>query len=185
MKRGESSGRADDNIATIKKRFSTFITTSYAVIQEYEKIGKCVTISSIPPPDEVFSEVCLYFKDEAPAFDNQTLSMRSFSVLPKTEPRPASVKEALADSEKSPSSKPETQLATVKIASRPQSVGLTSKNGMSSRPETVGKPSEAPKSAVATRPQTGGSHFSTQNAAPIPNDAIEVGHGEERPFEEE
>ena len=37
---GETSGRVDDNIESIKKRFVTFRETSYPVIEYYEKIGK-------------------------------------------------------------------------------------------------------------------------------------------------
>jgi adenylate kinase family enzyme len=61
INRGKTSGRLDDNIATIKKRFTTFIETSYAVIQEYTTIGKVVKISSMPPPSEVYYEASAYF----------------------------------------------------------------------------------------------------------------------------
>jgi len=61
IKRGETSGRADDNLATIKKRFHTFINTSYPVVEAYAKIGKCIKISSIPPPQEVYREVSNHF----------------------------------------------------------------------------------------------------------------------------
>lgn len=45
LKRGESSGRADDNIDSIKKRFQTFKDTSYPVIEYYEKQGKVREVS--------------------------------------------------------------------------------------------------------------------------------------------
>ncbi|KAI9341354.1 adenylate kinase-domain-containing protein [Obelidium mucronatum] len=61
LKRGETSGRADDNIGTIKKRFKTFIETSMPVINHYDKIGKCVKISSVAPPDVVYKNTRVHF----------------------------------------------------------------------------------------------------------------------------
>lgn len=40
LKRGESSGRVDDNIESIKKRFHVFVDTSMPVIEEFEKQNK-------------------------------------------------------------------------------------------------------------------------------------------------
>jgi len=40
IKRGETSGRADDNAETIKKRFATFLEKTMPVIQHIEKEGK-------------------------------------------------------------------------------------------------------------------------------------------------
>jgi UMP-CMP kinase len=40
LKRGESSGRVDDNIESIKKRFAVFADTSMPVIEAYEKQNK-------------------------------------------------------------------------------------------------------------------------------------------------
>ncbi|KAJ3325772.1 hypothetical protein HDU76_013132 [Blyttiomyces sp. JEL0837] len=65
LKRGETSGRADDNLQTIKKRFKTFIDTSMPVIEYFDKVGKCVKISSEPPPDEVYQNVRTHFEDSA------------------------------------------------------------------------------------------------------------------------
>ncbi|KAJ3013559.1 UNVERIFIED_CONTAM: hypothetical protein HDU68_000633 [Siphonaria sp. JEL0065] len=64
LKRGETSGRADDNIGTIKKRFKTFIDTSMPVINHYDKIGKCVKISSVAPPDVVYKNTRIHFVDK-------------------------------------------------------------------------------------------------------------------------
>ena len=58
LKRGETSGRADDNIETIKKRFDTFMTASMPVIEYFEKVDKVAKISAVPAPEEVFAEVC-------------------------------------------------------------------------------------------------------------------------------
>lgn len=40
LKRGETSGRVDDNVESIKKRFKTFHETSFPVIKHYEALGK-------------------------------------------------------------------------------------------------------------------------------------------------
>lgn len=42
--RGQTSGRADDNLETITKRFDTFINTSLPVIKQYEEMGKCIKV---------------------------------------------------------------------------------------------------------------------------------------------
>ena len=40
LKRGETSGRGDDNLESIRKRFATFRDTSFPVVEYYEKLGK-------------------------------------------------------------------------------------------------------------------------------------------------
>ena len=40
LKRGETSGRVDDNLESIRKRFATFRDTSFPVVEYYEKLGK-------------------------------------------------------------------------------------------------------------------------------------------------
>jgi hypothetical protein len=65
LKRGETSGRADDNAATIRKRFATFQEQSLPVIQHYAALGKCHSISAVDGPDVVFQAVCAAL--EAPA----------------------------------------------------------------------------------------------------------------------
>lgn len=40
MKRGETSGRVDDNEAALLKRFQTFKETSFPVIEYYQKLNK-------------------------------------------------------------------------------------------------------------------------------------------------
>eukprot|EP00955_Chlamydomonas_euryale_P064802 359079-Chlamydomonas_euryale.AAC.6 len=57
LKRGETSGRSDDNAETIRKRFKTFIEQSLPVKDRYRPIGKCYEISAVPPPDKVYVEV--------------------------------------------------------------------------------------------------------------------------------
>ena len=57
LDRGKTSGRSDDNLASIKKRFKTFHQQSEPVIAEFRRMGKVRIIDSIPPPDVVFNNV--------------------------------------------------------------------------------------------------------------------------------
>ena len=68
MKRGESSGRVDDNEATIKQRIKTFHDITKPVIAHYEKQGKVRKISSENDPDEVFKDV-IKVMDKVEGFD--------------------------------------------------------------------------------------------------------------------
>jgi adenylate kinase len=58
LKRGENSGRADDNIDTIKKRLQTYLTSTQPVIAHYEKKGKLVRIKAEGSIEDIFTEVC-------------------------------------------------------------------------------------------------------------------------------
>lgn len=57
LNRGKTSGRADDNEESIKKRFKTFVETSMPVVEYFEKQGKVVRIYAAKGPDEVYEEV--------------------------------------------------------------------------------------------------------------------------------
>lgn len=59
--RGETSGRTDDNIESIRKRFNTFKETCYPVIQYYEAKGVAHRIDATQTIDEVFAEVDALF----------------------------------------------------------------------------------------------------------------------------
>lgn len=63
LDRGKTSGRADDNIESIKKRFRTFVETSMPVVDEFDSQGRVVKISATPPPDEVYQSVQEKFKE--------------------------------------------------------------------------------------------------------------------------
>ncbi|KAG6007790.1 hypothetical protein E4U21_005509 [Claviceps maximensis] len=54
LERGKTSGRADDNAESIRKRFRTFVDTSMPVVDYYEKQGKVVKVDATPTPDAVF-----------------------------------------------------------------------------------------------------------------------------------
>ncbi|XP_043203483.1 adenylate kinase isoenzyme 1-like isoform X3 [Amphibalanus amphitrite] len=56
MKRGETSGRVDDNEETIKKRLQTFHEHSQPVVCHYEQ--RCKTINAERSVDEIFEDVC-------------------------------------------------------------------------------------------------------------------------------
>lgn len=50
MKRGETSGRSDDNAATIIKRFNTFQAESLPVVAFYEGLDPDLVIKVIEQP---------------------------------------------------------------------------------------------------------------------------------------
>ncbi|KAF2033745.1 UMP-CMP kinase [Setomelanomma holmii] len=57
LNRGKTSGRADDNIESIKKRFRTFVETSMPVVDEMESKGKVVKINAERGADDVYEDV--------------------------------------------------------------------------------------------------------------------------------
>jgi adenylate kinase family enzyme len=57
IKRGETSGRIDDNEETILKRLVTFHEQTTPILGYYGKQGKLVTIDANRDPDEVFTDV--------------------------------------------------------------------------------------------------------------------------------
>ena len=58
MKRGQSSGRVDDNIESIRKRFVTFTETTVPVVKHYEKQGIVHVIDSSLSTGQVFLRSC-------------------------------------------------------------------------------------------------------------------------------
>lgn len=63
MERGKTSGRDDDNIESIKKRFKTFIDTSMPVVEYFEKQQKVVAVRCDHPVDTVYAVVQDAVKD--------------------------------------------------------------------------------------------------------------------------
>ncbi|KHC48956.1 UMP-CMP kinase [Candida albicans Ca6] len=57
LERGKTSGRADDNIESIKKRFRTFIDTSMPVVDYFDKQGKVIKVRCDQPIDVVANQV--------------------------------------------------------------------------------------------------------------------------------
>ncbi|KAI9668184.1 MAG: bifunctional uridylate/adenylate kinase [Bathelium mastoideum] len=63
LERGKTSGRSDDNMESIKKRFRTFIETSMPVVNMFEKEGKVVKVNAFKTPDEVYDDVKAKFAE--------------------------------------------------------------------------------------------------------------------------
>ena len=57
LNRGKTSGRADDNEESIKKRFRTFVETSMPVVDHMEKEGKVIKISAEGKPEDIYQEI--------------------------------------------------------------------------------------------------------------------------------
>lgn len=57
LKRGETSGRDDDNIESIRKRFRTFEQTSMPVVREFEEKGKVISVQATGSVDEVYERI--------------------------------------------------------------------------------------------------------------------------------
>jgi len=56
LERGKTSGREDDNVKSIKKRFDTYKEITMPVIHHYNKLGKVAEIDSTSSVDEVYSK---------------------------------------------------------------------------------------------------------------------------------
>ncbi|EPQ58506.1 UMP-CMP kinase [Gloeophyllum trabeum ATCC 11539] len=63
LKRGETSGREDDNEESIKKRFRTYKETTMPVIEHYNKQGKVASIDASPSIDEVYEKASAVIKE--------------------------------------------------------------------------------------------------------------------------
>jgi len=57
VERGKTSGREDDNVEVIKKRFRVFEDASMPVVDYYRKLNKVVEIDASPPIPEVYTKV--------------------------------------------------------------------------------------------------------------------------------
>lgn len=58
LNRGKTSGRSDDNLATIQERINVYEQKTLPVIQFYDKQGKHVRIKGTGTMDEVFASIC-------------------------------------------------------------------------------------------------------------------------------
>merc|ERR1712173_493880 len=61
LKRAETSGRADDNEETIRKRLDVFTEQTKPVVEHYGKANKLHQINGLRGIDEVFGDVCNVF----------------------------------------------------------------------------------------------------------------------------
>ena len=57
LKRGETSGRVDDNLESIIKRFKTFVEQTMPIVEMYEKQGKVFRINGAQTVEAVFADV--------------------------------------------------------------------------------------------------------------------------------
>jgi UMP-CMP kinase len=57
LKRGETSGRDDDNAESIRKRFRTFVETSMPVVDDFEAKGKVVKVQATGSVEDVYAQV--------------------------------------------------------------------------------------------------------------------------------
>jgi UMP-CMP kinase len=57
LKRGETSGRDDDNAESIRKRFRTFVETSMPVVDAFEAQGKVIKVEATGTIEEVYSRI--------------------------------------------------------------------------------------------------------------------------------
>lgn len=63
MERSKTSGRNDDNIESLKKRFETFKKETMPIVELYDKQGKARKINALRNVDEVFDDVKKAFQD--------------------------------------------------------------------------------------------------------------------------
>jgi UMP-CMP kinase len=56
LERGKTSGRADDNAESIRKRFRTFVETSMPVVNHYDAESRVVKVDATPTPDQVYAD---------------------------------------------------------------------------------------------------------------------------------
>lgn len=63
LERGKTSGRADDNPDSIRKRFRTFVETSMPVVDHYAAEGRVIRIRATDTIDKVFAETRRVLED--------------------------------------------------------------------------------------------------------------------------
>lgn len=57
LKRGQESGRADDNMETIKKRLDVYKSQTFPLIEYYKKEGKYNHIKGVGALDDIFRDI--------------------------------------------------------------------------------------------------------------------------------
>jgi UMP-CMP kinase len=62
LKRGETSGRDDDNAESIRKRFRTFVETSMPVVDAFEAQGKVIKVEATGTIEEVYARIQARFE---------------------------------------------------------------------------------------------------------------------------
>jgi UMP-CMP kinase len=62
LERGQTSGRSDDTLAVIRKRFNTYQEESMPIVQTYQAQGKVRKIASDKPVQDVYNQVAKLFE---------------------------------------------------------------------------------------------------------------------------
>jgi len=57
LARGQNSGRSDDNLESIRKRFKTYMTETVPIIESFRAAGKIAEISADSPVEKVWEKV--------------------------------------------------------------------------------------------------------------------------------
>ena len=59
------SGRSDDNVESLKKRFATYEKQTMPIVEKLENLGLVKKIDASRTPDEIFADVKLVMKEFA------------------------------------------------------------------------------------------------------------------------
>ena len=62
LERGKTSGRSDDNIDSIKKRFATYQNETKEIIKYYAEKGKNYNVNSEGQVEHIFENITTIFK---------------------------------------------------------------------------------------------------------------------------
>ena len=63
LERAKTSGRADDNEETIRKRLTVFSEQTKPVVEHYKGCNKVVQVNGLRTIEEVFGDVCVAFDE--------------------------------------------------------------------------------------------------------------------------
>lgn len=64
LKRGETSGRDDDNLEIIKKRFQIYKNDTSPVIEQFRSQNKCFEVdATVNDPEIVYESICSLIAD--------------------------------------------------------------------------------------------------------------------------
>ncbi len=61
LERGKTSGRTDDNVESIRKRFLTYEQSTRPIIEHFRTLGKVREVFADRPINDVFGEVSVHF----------------------------------------------------------------------------------------------------------------------------
>eukprot|EP01052_Picozoa_sp_SAG31_P049000 SAG31_NODE_10526_length_1128_cov_1.556851_2_plen_148_part_00 len=70
LKRAKYSGRSDDNIESLRKRFQTYKNETMPIVQVFRERGACIEVDTSQPRPEVYALV----KNSLSAFTDATLA---------------------------------------------------------------------------------------------------------------